>query len=179
MVKVPPEADLTLFATLGCGVQTGTGVVFNTLDVREGSSIAVFGIGTVGMSAIMAAKIRGAGTIIAVDLDAGRLALAKDLGATHILNGGLPDLIDKIHDICPLPRGVRFGFDTTAVPRVIESMIEAIGVRGRCVVVGATPADKTVRIQPLKFLDMGKHFIGSVEGESNPVEVSTKDQLVF
>jgi Zn-dependent alcohol dehydrogenase len=171
MVKVAPETDLRLFAPLGCGVQTGTGVVWNTLDVQRGESLIISGCGAVGMSAIMAARERCASTIIAVDVKPERLDLARELGATHALNGLDIDLAQQVRAICSLPKGVRHGFDTTAVPGVIEMLIEAVGVRGQIVVVGATPLDKKISIQPLQFLNMGKKFIGSVEGESYPPEV--------
>ena len=171
LVKVPQDTDLKLFAPLGCGIQTGYGVMTNVLDIQPGDSVIISGCGAVGMSAIMAAKIRGAGIIVAVDIQDKRLSIAKDIGATHVLNGGDKDLIDQVRGICPLPAGFKYAFDTTAVPSVIEDMIEAVGVRGKTVVVGATPPDKTVSIQPLRFLDMGKQFIGSCEGESYPPEV--------
>jgi aryl-alcohol dehydrogenase len=125
------------------------------------------------MSAIMAAKIRGASPIVAIDLAEDRLILAKELGATHTLNGKEQpnELIEQIRQLAPLPAGIKHAFDTTGVPKVIETLIEATGVRGTTVVVGATPFDKTISIQPLKFLDMGKRFIGSVEGDSDPAVV--------
>lgn len=172
MVKVPPQTNLRLFAPLGCGIQTGSGVVLNTLNLPPGESLAVSGCGAVGMSAIMAAKVRGAIPIIAIDLNEERLVIAKEVGATHTINGGDGDVVQQIHRICPLPAGVRYAFDTTAVPKVIESMIEATGMRGKTVVVGATPLDKAVAIQPLRFLNMGKQLIGSVVGDSYPPEVS-------
>jgi aryl-alcohol dehydrogenase len=173
LIKVAPESDLKLLAPLGCGIQTGTGVVLNTLNVRAGQSLVVSGCGAVGLSAIMAAKIRGAGTIIAIDLAEERLAVAKQLGATHAFNGRDKDLLEKIRALCPLPGGVRHAFDTTAVPSVIELLIQATGMRGRTVVVGATPPDQSVKIQPLDYLNQGKQFVGSVEGDSNPPEVSS------
>lgn len=172
IIKVPQQTDLKLFAPLGCGIQTGSGAVLNTLDLQHGDSLIVSGCGAVGMSAIMAAKERKAAIIIAVDLKEERLALAKELGATHSINGNDGDVVQQVRQICPLPAGVKYAFDTTGVPQVIESMIEATGVRGRTVVVGATPYDKTVAIQPMKFLNLGKQFIGSVEGDSYPPEVS-------
>lgn len=172
LIKVPQETDLKLFAPLGCGIQTGYGVIVNVLDVQRGDSVIISGCGAVGMSAIMAAKARAAGLIVAVDIREDRLSLAKELGATHILNGAEEDLIEQIRRICPLPVGIKYALDTTAVPNVIEKMIEAVGVRGKTVVVGATPYDKTISIQPLKFLDMGKQLVGSVGGESYPPEVS-------
>ncbi|KIW26103.1 uncharacterized protein PV07_09230 [Cladophialophora immunda] len=170
LVKVPPETDLKLFAPLGCGVQTGYGVAANTLNIQAGDSFVVSGCGAVGLSAIMAAKARGAETIIAVDLQERRLGLAQELGATHTVNGASRDLIGEIRAIAPLPAGVRYALDTTAVPKVIENMIEVVGVRGKIVIVGATPADKLVQIRPLAFLNAGKQLVGCVEGDSYPPE---------
>ena len=83
-VKVPAGTDLALFAPMGCGMQTGAGAVLNSLAVKPGSSIAIFGVGSVGMAAVMAAAhIAKAKTIIAIDLQESRLELAKKLGATH------------------------------------------------------------------------------------------------
>ncbi len=169
---MPQETNLKLFAPLGCAIQTGSGVVLNTLNVQQHDSVAVSGCGAVGMSAIMAAKERKAAIIVAIDLSEERLAIAKQLGATHTINGRNGDVVQQIHQILPLPAGVKYAFDTTAVPKVIESMIEATGIRGKTVVVGATPFEQTIAIQPLKFLNMGKHLIGSVEGDSYPPEVS-------
>jgi Zn-dependent alcohol dehydrogenase len=167
IVKVPPETDLALFAPLGCGIQTGAGVAWNALDVQHGESLVVAGCGAVGMSAIMAAKQRGASVIIAVDIKENRLTLAKELGATHAFLGG-DDIVGRIHAVCPLPHGVRYAFDTTGVPQVIEAMISATGIRGRTVLVGATPMEQQISFQPLQFLSMGKQLVGSVEGESYP-----------
>lgn len=172
LVKVPQETNLKLFAPLGCGIQTGSGVIFNTLDLQPGDSVAISGCGAVGLSGVMAAKERGAAIIIAVDLNQERLAIAKQLGATHTVNGKDGDVVKQINQICPLPAGVKYTFDTSAVPKVIESMIAVTGRKGKTVVVGATPFDQKVSIQPLEFLNMGKHFIGSVEGDSYPPEVS-------
>ena len=172
IIKVAPDTDLKLFAPLGCGIQTGAGVVNNTCNVRKGDSLVVSGCGAVGLSAIIAAKARAAAVIIAVDIKTSRLSLAKELGATHVLNGGESNLVERIHAICPLPVGVKFAFDTSGVPSVIEAMIAATGIRGKTVVVGATSPDKKISIQPLQYLEMGKHFVGSIEGESFPPEVS-------
>jgi Zn-dependent alcohol dehydrogenase len=172
LIKVPQETDIKQFAPLGCGVQTGYGVVVNKLNLQPGDSFIVSGCGAVGLSAIMAAKARGAKTIIAVDLQEPRLAIAKEVGATHVVNGASKDLIEEIRAIAPLPVGVKYALDTTAVPKVIEDMIEAVGVQGKVVIVGATPPDKFVQIQPLKFLDAGKQLLGCVGGESYPAEVS-------
>ncbi|KAH0592255.1 hypothetical protein MHUMG1_10001 [Metarhizium humberi] len=136
LVKVPDTTDLALFAPLGCGLQTGAGAVLNTLDVQPGGSVAVFGAGSVGMSAIMAAKMRRAKIIIAIDLQKSRLELASRLGATHTLLGSDPDIVAKIGELAP-PNGVNYAVDCTGVPAVIETMIQALGSRGHAASVGA------------------------------------------
>ena len=97
VVRVAPETELALFAPLGCGMQTGTGAVLNTLDVKEGSTVAVFGVGSAGMAAVMAAGlIRKAKMVIAVDLQQSRLELAKDLGATHGVLGRIRMCLSRL-----------------------------------------------------------------------------------
>ena len=173
IVEVPRSTKLELFAPLGCGIQTGLGVVNNTCNLRRGESLIVAGCGAVGLSAIMAAKARGAAVIIAVDIKDSRLALAEELGATHTVNGEDEHFEEKVRMICPPPTGVKYAFDTSGVPKVIESMIEVTGLRGKVVIVGATPLHQNISVQPLPFLDMGKSLVGSVEGESYPLEVIT------
>lgn len=86
VVKVPKDVPLEMLGPLGCGIQTGSGAVLNKLKPVPGSSIAVFGIGAVGLSAIMAAEVAHCGIIIAIDIQDSRLELAKELGATHTIN---------------------------------------------------------------------------------------------
>ncbi len=99
LVKVPKSLPLELLAPLGCGLQTGAGTVMNSLAVRAGSSIAVFGVGSVGLAAVMAACIVKAKTIIAVDINNRRLQLARELGATHAINNRRSDLAARIKAI--------------------------------------------------------------------------------
>ncbi|KAH6871501.1 chaperonin 10-like protein, partial [Thelonectria olida] len=168
LVKVPPATPLSLLAPLGCGIQTGVGAVLNTLNVKPGSSLAVFGVGSVGMAAVMAAKARQAGTIIAVDLDPARLTLARELGATHALRGPDQDaIVEQIRDICP-PIGVDFAVDCTGVPAVIETMVAALGMRGRAATVGAPGGKAQAKIDIMSHLTYGKEYVGCSEGDSNP-----------
>lgn len=136
IVKVAPDTNLELLAPLGCGLQTGAGAILNTLNVQPGKTVAVFGVGSVGMSAIMAAKIRGAKEIIAVDIQQSRLDLAKKLGATQVVLGNDLDLIAKIQKVAP-PNGVHYAVDCSGVPRVIETMVDCLGTRGKAASVGA------------------------------------------
>ncbi len=136
IVKVSDDAKLELFAPLGCGLQTGAGAILNTLNVQPGTTVAVFGVGSVGMSAVMAAKMRGAKEIIAIDLQQSRLDLAQRLGATQTLLGNDSELLSKIQKTCP-PNGVNYAVDCSGVPKVVETMIECLGTRGRAATVGA------------------------------------------
>ncbi|KAF4337984.1 C2H2 transcription factor [Fusarium beomiforme] len=168
LVKVPQETPLDLFAPLGCGIQTGVGAVFNTLDVKPGSSLAVFGVGSVGLAAVMAGKARKAGKIIAIDLQPERLQLAKELGATDgVLGPDQEHIIKSIKDICP-PLGVDYAVDCTGVPSIVETMVAALGMRGRAATVGAPGGESYAKINIMNHLFYGKEYVGCTEGDSNP-----------
>ncbi|KAK4446442.1 aryl-alcohol dehydrogenase [Podospora aff. communis PSN243] len=170
VVKVAPETDLALFASLGCGMQTGAGAVLNTLDVKEGSTVAVFGVGSVGMAAVMAAGlIRKAKTVIAIDLQQSRLDLAKELGATHGIIGSAKDVVEQIKALCP-PTGVDYAVDCTGVPAVVRTMIDALGVRGRAATVGAPGPGHVAHVDIMTHLTYGKEYVGCSEGDSLPAE---------
>ncbi|MBC7273462.1 MAG: alcohol dehydrogenase catalytic domain-containing protein, partial [Streptomyces sp.] len=110
-VKVDKDVPLELLAPLGCGLQTGAGSVLNSFVVPTGGSLAVFGVGAVGFGALMAARAAGAATIIAVDVNPRRLALAEELGATHTINATGTDVAAAIRDITG--SGVGHVLDTT------------------------------------------------------------------
>ncbi|KAL2133002.1 hypothetical protein VTI74DRAFT_3040 [Chaetomium olivicolor] len=169
-VRVPGQTDLVLYAPLGCGMQTGAGAVLNSLDVRPGSSVAVFGVGSVGMAAVMAAaRIRGAKTVIAVDLQESRLELARKLGATHGVLGSDVDVLGKIRGICGT-NGVNYAVDCTGVLGVIRMMIDSLGTRGRGCTVGAPGFGKCVSVDVMEHLTYGKEYVGCVEGDSLPAK---------
>lgn len=114
LVKIPDDLPLEVLAPLGCGVQTGAGTVFNTLNVQPGESLMVMGTGAVGLSAVMAAKIAGAKTIIAVDRSPARLALASKLGATETINS---DQENYLATLCP---HLDYVIDTTGIAHLDE-----------------------------------------------------------
>lgn len=170
-VKVDKDADLAKLAPLGCGLQTGAGVILKTLNVHKGASLVVFGAGAVGMSAIMAAKIRGASPIIAIDLQEHRRDLAIVLGADFSIDGLQSNIVEQIRSRVPT-QGVSNAVDTTANPRVIEQMIECLGTRGRAVSIGSPPPGAKIEIEVFSHLNSGREYLGSTQGDSIAQQVS-------
>jgi len=165
VVKVDPEVDLELLGPLGCGIQTGAGTVMNALKIEAGKSFVVFGAGAVGLSGLMAARIQGATTIIAVDLHQGRLDMAKELGATHIIKGDVKHIVKQIIDITD--GGVDYAMDTTANGAVIRNASDALGIRGALALVGVPPLGAEITLDNTHMMSGGRKLIGVVEGESD------------
>ena len=165
-VKLPyDDIDLKLIAPLGCGIQTGAGAVLNRLRPEFGSSIAVFGCGTVGMSAIMAARIAGCQKIIAVGGNANSLKLAMELGATHTVNR--KETNDIVGDIKAITGGgTDYSIDTSGVPDFVKKALASCRFMGTAVVLGAT-GDVTFNIQQ-ELMGDAKSLIGIVEGDAIP-----------
>ena len=165
-VKLPcDDIDLKLIAPLGCGIQTGAGAVLNRLRPEFGSSIAVFGCGTVGMSAIMAARIAGCQKIIAVGGNANSLKLAMELGATHTVNR--KESGDIVGDIRAITGGgTDYSIDTSGVPDFVKKALASCRFMGTAVVLGAT-GDVTFNIQQ-ELMGDAKSLIGIVEGDAIP-----------
>lgn len=166
VVPVSKEAPLELLGPLGCGVMTGSGAVINSMAVGVGHSIAVFGTGSVGLSAIMAAKLVGAGIIIAIDLVPSRLALARELGATHTVNPSQTSTVEAIKSITGA--GVDFTLDTTANMKVLRQAMDVLAPRGTCGFVGGAPAGAAVTIDVEQIMVGGRTIRGIIEGDSDP-----------
>ena len=101
VVKVDPRTPRDVTSIIGCAVMTGAGAVINTASVRRGQSVAIFGVGGVGLSAVVGARMAGANPIIAVDLDDTKLEFAERFGATHMINAAKVDPIEAIHALTP------------------------------------------------------------------------------
>jgi len=164
-IKVNRDLPLALLGPLACGVQTGAGAVMNALRPTAGSSIAVFGCGTVGLSAVMAASAVGCTTIIAVDLVAERLSLAKELGATHTINAGSSNPVEAVREI--LPNGVLYSLECTGVPKVIRQAVDCLALTGIAGVIGVTPLGTEVALDVNSIL-FGRSVRGIIEGDSVP-----------
>ncbi|MCQ4080828.1 NAD(P)-dependent alcohol dehydrogenase [Streptomyces sp. RB6PN25] len=168
VVKVSPDADLSIVGPLGCGIQTGAGTVLNRLNPPAGSSLVVFGTGAVGLAALMAAKVTGCTKIIAVDLVDERLKLAEELGATHTINGGTTDVVDEIRKITG--RGADYAVDTTAVTPVVRQAVSALAPKGTCATLGFGTAGTNIEVDMLEFLMAGRNIVGVTEGDARPEE---------
>ncbi|WPH02230.1 Hypothetical protein R9X50_00508600 [Acrodontium crateriforme] len=167
---VTTKEDLQLFAPLGCGIQTGSGTVINAAQATEKDDIVIMGLGGVGLSAIMGAKIQGCKTIIGVDRVASRLTLAQELGATHIIDGsklGDKSLGDAIKDLTG-GNGPSITIDTTGVPALIKQGVEFTRNKGKIIQVGSPPFDFKLDLDLFSFMVTGKQFMGAVEGHSFP-----------
>lgn len=166
VVKVPADVDLELLGPLACGIQTGAGAVMNALGVSAGKNFAIFGTGSVGLSAVMAAKLVGATTIIAVDMNNERLRMARELGATHTINPGDANATEEIMKITGY--GVNFALDTTGLPGAIRGAVESLAPMGTCGILGASSPDAEIVLNETHFMSAGRKLVGIVEGESNP-----------
>lgn len=165
-VKVRDDAPLELLGPLGCGIQTGAGTVLRALRVGAGASFAVTGAGAVGLSAVMAARVAGATTIIAVDVVPARLDLARELGATHTINGMEADAVAEIRQITG--GGVDYALDTTGLPALIGQCVEALRQRGTAAILGASRPDAMIALPANTFMQSCKTLMGVVEGDSVP-----------
>jgi len=167
-VKVRKDAPVDQIGAFACGVQTGAGAVFNAIKPSPGESFAVFGVGGVGLSALMAAKLHGCDPIIAVDVHEHRLALARELGATHTINhAGRTDIVGAIRSITGY--GARYTVETSAIPAVLREAIEALMPLGTCVLLGSARAGTEVSIDT-PFLQNGRSIRGVIQGDSVPKE---------
>ncbi|TDD84425.1 NAD(P)-dependent alcohol dehydrogenase [Actinomadura rubrisoli] len=164
VVPVRRDVPLELLGPLGCGVQTGAASVLISLGVRAGDGIAVFGAGAVGLSAVMAARVAGATTIVAVDLNESRLDLARELGATHVLDGADDDLAARVREISG-GEGIQFALDTTAVPDVVAAAVAGLRTTGVCGLVGVGAQEYRL---DANLLLMGRTVKGIIEGDAVP-----------
>jgi aryl-alcohol dehydrogenase len=165
VVKVREDVPLELLGPLGCGIQTGAGAVLNSLNVKVGSSIAIFGTGSVGLSAVMAAVIAGCTTIIAIDINPQRLQMAQEFGATHLIHAGETNPVEAIVQITN--GGVNYSLETTALPQVFRQAVDCLARLGVCGLIGAAPLGTEVTFDMNSILS-GRMIRGILEGDSIP-----------
>src|SRR5262249_59387900 len=149
---VPADAPAEILGPLACGIGTGAGAVLNALRPWIGSSVVVYGAGAVGLSAVMAARLTGATTIIAVDRLASRLSLARELGATETIDVSAPgiDPVAAVHEICGGPAD--FSLECTGVIDVVRQAADSVGMRGTVTLIGGATAGASFSLAHLSTL---------------------------
>jgi S-(hydroxymethyl)mycothiol dehydrogenase len=165
--KVDPAAPPTAAGLLGCGVMAGAGAAKNTGGVRRGESVAVFGCGGVGDAAIAGAKLAGATTIVAVDLDDRKLEWAKKFGATHTVNSKETDAVEAIKGLTG-GFGVDVAIDAVGHPKVFEQAFYARDLAGRVVMVGVPTPDMTIELPAIEIFGRGGAIKSSWYGDCLP-----------
>lgn len=182
VVKVDSNIATDVTSIIGCAVMTGAGAVINTANVQPGQSVAIFGVGGVGISAVVGAKMAGANPIIAVDLDDTKLAFAKSFGATHTVNAKNEDPVAAIHALTQSSgetifhtpvSGADFAFDCIGIKTTMEQIVPAVrsahfGANdgGTAVLVGVPTTN--VELNAIDMLVNEKHFVGSIGGSCSP-----------
>lgn len=159
-----PAASPAMLAPLGCGVQTGAGAIINTLKVEAGSSLVCFGVGAVGLSGIMAAKLQGCKTIIAVDINPQRLSLAEDLGATHSLIGD-GSVVEAIAELTG--GGADYALETAGTVDTFHSAIACTRMGGHTAIVTIPNWAEGFHFKGAD-LALGRSVTGVLEGSSRP-----------
>ncbi len=165
LVKVDPALDLARLGPLGCGIQTGAGAIMNSLAVEQGASVVIAGAGALGLAAVMASRIVGAGTVIAVDRHQSRLDAAQTYGATHAVSGDPDEITSQIQEITG--GGADYGFETTGNGSVLRAVFTALSPVGTLGVAGVGFGELSL---PHLGLFPGRHIHGIFEGDSVPSE---------
>jgi len=161
-IKVTTDVPLEILAPMGCGIQTGAGGVINSLRPEPGSTIVIFGVGSVGLSAIMAAVICGCTKIIGVDIMEERLKLAKSFGATHVINSKETNAVEEIRKLTG--SGAKYTLECTGIPAVFRQAVDCLMMGGTCGLVGVAPVGVDVHLEMQTILD-GRTIKGVVEGD--------------
>jgi aryl-alcohol dehydrogenase len=164
-VKIEQDIPFSILAPFGGDVQTGAGAVINILRPPPGATIAIFGAGAVGLSAVMAARLAGCHPIIAVDIKASRLALAEILGATYTIDPDGVDPVDAIRAISGT--GAECSVETTGLSGVTRQAVECLRYGGRCALVGMAAADAEATLN-LNRLRRGHVLCGNLFGGGVP-----------
>lgn len=177
VTPIPADSDMEVAALFGCAVTTGFGVVVNNAKVKIGESVVVFGAGGVGLNIVQAAAMVSAYPLIAVDLHDNRLELAKQMGATHLINSGKTDARKAIADIAGAT-GVDVFIDNTGQPAIIEMGYQLTKPQGRVTLVGVPRMGNNIGIYSLP-LHFGKVLVGSHGGEAVPERDIPRYQGMF
>jgi len=154
-------------ALLGCAVLTGFGIITRELKPTKGASIAIFGLGGIGMSALIACLSLSPSKLIVVDINSKKLKLAKELGATHCINASNKNPVDEIKNLTKSTEGVDYSVDCSGFVETIEQAFESIRRGGKTIFASHPPAGKRISIDPFELIN-GKRIAGSWGGSARP-----------
>ena len=166
LIKIDPAVPLEIAALFGCAVLTGVGAVVNTARVPPGSGVAVFGLGGVGLSAVMGARAAGAYPILAVDVLDSKLELARQFGATHVVNGQRDDAVAAVRDVTK--GGAQFAFESVGNERVLAQAYQATRRGGTTVTIGLPHPSKQFTVQAVSLVVEERTIKGSYMGSAVP-----------
>lgn len=164
VVKVRDEMPLDKASLIGCGVTTGMGAVFRTARIEPGSKVCVIGAGGVGLSAVQAARIAGAGRLIVVDITKEKLDLATKVGATDVVNGAEVDAVEAVKELTG--GGVDFAFEAIGLKKTVEQAWAMLDVGGTATVIGMMPFGVSVEIPGYEIFMQEKTLKGSMMGSN-------------
>jgi aryl-alcohol dehydrogenase len=169
VVKVDPSLPVEIMGPLGCGIQTGAGAAMRSLAAKKGSAFLVTGGGSVGLSAVMGAKIQGCATIILVEPMESRRKLAMELGATHCIDPtATEDVPAAVRAIAPM--GVDNALDTTGIPAVQAAALACLGSKATLGLVGVSAPGTPMPGDVNTVMTFGQSVKGIIEGDSDPDE---------
>ncbi|MDC0134716.1 zinc-dependent alcohol dehydrogenase family protein [Alphaproteobacteria bacterium] len=167
VVVIDKSINIEDAALFGCAVMTGVGAVINTARIRPGDSVAIIGLGGVGLNGIMGAKLGGAETIIAIDIDPSKFSRAKELGATHCFDSRNNDVIEEIRDLTN--GGVDFAIDLAGVIPAMNTAYQIIRYGGSVVTAGLSPINTQFSFNHSDLVAQEKSILGSYMGSCVPV----------
>ena len=164
LVVITPDMPLDRAALIGCAFMTGMGAVFRTAKVEPGASVCVIGAGGIGLAAIQAAHIAGAGQVIVVDVSDGKLEMAQQLGGTHLVNASTVDnVVAAVKDLSD--GGVDYSFEAIGLKATAEQAFNMLGLGGMATVIGMIPPRQTLEIRGIDLLSE-KRLQGSMMGSN-------------
>lgn len=166
LIRIDPAVPLETAALYGCAIITGVGAVVNTARVAPGESVAVWGLGGVGLSAVMGAKLAGAYPIIAVDLLEHKLDLARQLGASHTVNAATTDPVEAVRELTG--GGAQYCFEVVGSEQVLAQAFRATGRAGTTVTVGLPGAQKMLSVPAVTITLEERVIRGSFMGSAVP-----------
>jgi alcohol dehydrogenase len=165
-VRIDKSLPFSIAAVFGCAVITGVGAVVNTAQVKSGESLAVIGLGGVGLAAVLGAKRAGAGPLIAIDLSDAKLAIAKEFGATHTFNASAPDCADQVRKVTS--GGVAHALEMAGSAKALELAWQITARGGKTVTAGLPHPDARLSISPVQLVAEERTLQGSYLGSCVP-----------